>query len=211
MELVVKVLMLQEILLRKLPLSARACSLPAADHWGLFSEKISCALDQYFSSMVADLGKLLLQTVPHELKLDSCDLFDGRLYRHIFHSTVAEGLACGGKVMDTFFGFKDSAVSELTFLWAELKGQPETDGFFPIIMTALKDFPGINPPTMPPKIQAREKPVLGAIRSDLLQDHLWQHSEEHLKQLKMSTTTKPFSGTAQNVLANLDWEEHHYL
>mmetsp|Transcript_33055 Transcript_33055/g.51346 ORF Transcript_33055/g.51346 Transcript_33055/m.51346 type:complete len:2017 (-) Transcript_33055:221-6271(-) len=158
MNLTVKVLLLQEMLLRQLPLDKRAYSIPPAEDWKFYQETIAeGALPNYFSLIVKVLAKLLKED-PQGMLIDSCDLFDGRLYRHVFHIVVAQAEETKGKVGADFFAFKDFVTAELELLWKKVGSK---DKFFPLDLTDILGFEQFEkPPEMPPQEGVRPKAQL---------------------------------------------------
>lgn len=167
MQVVAKVLLVQEMLLRHVPLEKRAYKMFSSSEWELFDEHISSALENYFSTLSADMGALSKAKLPEELALSVHDLFDGRLYRHTFFKTIQRGLEKKGKVDAAFFGLQGWADEELSFLWKQTGAK---DKFFPITMSALLNFPGIEPPALPDASTntSRKKPQLAKVDSELL-------------------------------------------
>mmetsp|Transcript_92223 Transcript_92223/g.176876 ORF Transcript_92223/g.176876 Transcript_92223/m.176876 type:complete len:1979 (-) Transcript_92223:351-6287(-) len=177
MKLVVKALIIQEIMLQQIPLDKRATALFDADDWELW-ENITGALDRYFAQAAQDLSKMLEKEAPEEMRgssascLDTCDLFDGRLYRFIFNVVIKCGLESKGKIGEAFFGFPAWLKESIEFMWSEAGGGGK-QGFFPINTTSLKDVPGIDPPELPEKEPKREPPVLKEFQNEYLET-LWK-------------------------------------
>ncbi|CAE8692993.1 unnamed protein product [Polarella glacialis] len=198
MQLVVKVLVMQEMLLRYIPLDKRAYSTFAAEEWELFSESISGALDRYFTLISEELGKIRKLGVPEGFQLHACDLFDGRLYRHVFRFAVEKGLeADDNQVGADVFSFREYLSEELEFLWTEAAG---TDKFWPLSMSALKDLPGIEPPDLPEKMAPRPKPELVDVKSSFLQTLWAEQGFEHADLLDPADEEEEGS--------DLLWERH---
>lgn len=165
MKVMVKALLLHEILLRQTPLSRRAFATCGHDEWELFSEQISSALERYYSSMCKDLTQLV-EEAPADVPIETHDVFDGRLYRHIFHFIIELGLGKGkGKVKSDHFGFKEYVMEELQFLWTESGAKED---FFPIAIAPLSELPGIQPPALPQEANSRTEPQLVIINSDFI-------------------------------------------
>jgi len=122
MELVAKVLVLQEMAIRYIPLDKRAYSTCSVEEWELYAESISGALDRFYSLVSGDLGKLSKEGMPEGLVVDACDLFDGRLYRHTFHFVVQKGLSADKKeVVADNFQWSDYVTADLDFLWSRFR------------------------------------------------------------------------------------------
>jgi len=182
MQLVVKALFLQEAFVRYIKLDKRSFNIPAVEDWPLFEESISSAMDRYFTKMAADLEKVM-RSRPEGVPLQAADMFDGRLYRYIFHIIITKGLAGNGKVEADFFKLQDWVMKEVQFLWAE---SGSSEPFFPIAMDALKSLPNIQPPDMPARLPAMAKPELADIKSNFL-EALWEDAT--FKDMKMVEIT----------------------
>eukprot|EP00929_Paragymnodinium_shiwhaense_P082526 TRINITY_DN4351_c0_g1_i1.p1 TRINITY_DN4351_c0_g1~~TRINITY_DN4351_c0_g1_i1.p1 ORF type:complete len:1954 (-),score=750.05 TRINITY_DN4351_c0_g1_i1:133-5994(-) len=168
MELVVKALLLQEILQRQIPIDKRAYTAPEVEKWGLFSDNITSALEEYYESLCTDLAKLHKAKLPEDLKFECCDLFDGRLYRMVFHLTVEQGMAAKGVIDAKFYDLQPWVMEELEFAWSESGAKGK---FFPIQMKAVKEEDAglsVTPPAMPPTLKPRGCQELGESDSELL-------------------------------------------
>jgi len=181
MKLFVKVMLIQEMMLRYVPLDKRAFTTIPVDEWELYAESISGALDRFYAFVSKELGRLNKQPEAElqDLKLDSCDLFDGRLFRHLFRFVVATGLSEKGKeVKADVFQFSSYIVEELDFLWSEASSKEK---FFPLKLSAMKDLPGLEPPQLPEQARVRERPVLFKIESGLF-DAMWKEKADNLRE-----------------------------
>merc|ERR1712079_67164 len=92
----------------------------AKEDWEIFSESICSGLDRYFRACSADLAALSAVDAPEGICVEASDLFDGRLYRHIFYSIISIGLEekkC--KVDSKHLAFEAWAEEELSFLWSK--------------------------------------------------------------------------------------------
>merc|ERR1712110_1077700 len=101
-----------------------------------------------------------------DLKLQTCDLFDGRSYRCVYAAIVEAGLK-DKKIEKSFWGLEDWLLKELDVCWKEAGS---SGSFFPIVMGNVtpKAIPGLKPPATPANPAAREKPELADISSDFL-------------------------------------------
>eukprot|EP00928_Gymnodinium_smaydae_P014150 TRINITY_DN15141_c0_g2_i3.p1 TRINITY_DN15141_c0_g2~~TRINITY_DN15141_c0_g2_i3.p1 ORF type:complete len:1998 (-),score=638.27 TRINITY_DN15141_c0_g2_i3:221-6076(-) len=201
-ELMVKALFLHDVLVRQIPLQKRAYATPAGSEWDLFENQVSgSAFEQYFTTLAGDLGKLLKGELPEGVTFDTaCDLFDGRLYRHIFRSIVAEGLEAKKNEVDAkYFGLESSVGAAIECMWKEVGSKAK---FFPINMARLTKLPGIAPPELPEKLKAAGKPQLVQVENELLQE-LWEGEE--FTSVKLVEEEPP---VAKNVLwENYDWDQ----
>jgi len=162
------------VMLRQIPMDKRSYVTFDVADWDLFAEHISSALERFLAQMSKDLGKLHQEGLPEGLKVDASDLFDGRMYRHVFQFAVEKGLAeSGGQVAAEFFRLQEWIAAELEFLWAETGSKEK---FFPIAMSAVLKLPGIAPPAPPAKEKPRQKPEIKDIKSDFCAN-LWQDRE----------------------------------
>merc|ERR1719491_1578444 len=134
-------------MLRQIPLDKRSYSVPAMEDWELYENTITAGLERFHTMAANSLAKLAKADVPEDLKLESCDLFDGRLYRYIFSALVSHGLKNDGEIGADFFKFAPFVQEELDVIW---KQSGNKSAFFPVDMKSLLDFPGIEPPEMPP-------------------------------------------------------------
>mmetsp|Transcript_45205 Transcript_45205/g.105396 ORF Transcript_45205/g.105396 Transcript_45205/m.105396 type:complete len:1912 (+) Transcript_45205:101-5836(+) len=184
MKLFVKSIMIQEMLLRYVPLDKRAFTTISNEDWEFFAEFIGGALDRFYTHLSEELGKINRgsQTELEGLKLDSCDLFDGRLFRHVFRFVVSAGLAEKSKeVKSDTFKFSSYIIEELDFLWSEASSASSKEKFFPLKLAPIKDMAGLQPPDLPAQAGARERPVLFKIESELF-DAMWKEKADNLNQ-----------------------------
>jgi len=212
MQLVVKSLALHEMMIRYIPVDKRAIGTVPAGEWDFFDEKIaSGALGNFFSMISSCLHKLTTKDeLPEDLELQASDLFDGRLYRHIFHFLVDKGIAGKGKVEKDKFGFKEWLQQELDFIWKETGSK---DAFFPINMKALLEIPDLKPPSLPGKDKPRSTPELSAVESEFFtymrkgDDEISHITLVEATDQEISTTLQEKHGWATDVQLDLLKEE----
>eukprot|EP00746_Dinoflagellata_sp_MGD_P125685 gnl/MRDRNA2_/MRDRNA2_60514_c0_seq1.p1 gnl/MRDRNA2_/MRDRNA2_60514_c0~~gnl/MRDRNA2_/MRDRNA2_60514_c0_seq1.p1 ORF type:complete len:1869 (+),score=477.09 gnl/MRDRNA2_/MRDRNA2_60514_c0_seq1:406-5607(+) len=166
MQLVVKVLVLEEVMLQQIPLQHRCFETIEASDWK-FMETVSNGLERFLGILGTDLGNFMKAGSLDKFDVVVSDLFDGRLYRHLFHIVVEQGLSENKKeVLEKFFGFQKWIIEIIKFMWSESGAK---DGFFPIKMGGLVDLDGISPPEMPDPRKPLSKPQIQKNSSDLLQ------------------------------------------
>jgi len=156
MEMMMKVLVLHDVMARHIPLDKRSFAVNDPDEWELY-DNISSALDRLFASMSEDFTALMKEDegIYGDKRYESCDVFDGRLYRFIFTVTVQHGLASSGhEILSDYFDFQPWVQSELEWAWEQTGAKTP---FFPISMKDLVTLDGIEPPALPPKVEARGK------------------------------------------------------
>merc|ERR1719487_247919 len=170
LQVLVKTLVLHEMMLRQIPLDKRAYSVPALGEWEFYEEKVSAGVDRYFTMLSKALEQLNKATSPEGVSLETCDLFDGRLYRHLFHVLVKQGISTKGKIAEDFFQFTPYVKEELDALWKEAGSK---DKFFPVDMASLLSFPGLEPPGMPEQLKPRPKPAVQPNTNEFLET-LWK-------------------------------------
>ncbi|CAE7192690.1 ZIFL2 [Symbiodinium natans] len=190
MKLFVKVMLIQEMMLRYVPLDKRAFTTIASDAWELYAESISGALDRFYAFISKELGRLNREpeAALQGLKLDACDLFDGRLFRHLFRFIVETGLSEKSKeVKADAFKFSSYIVEELDFLWSEASSKEK---FFPLKISAMKDLEGLEPPDLPDQARVRERPSLFKIQSGLF-DAMWKEKADNLKEIDEDEAADP--------------------
>lgn len=171
LKLAVRVMIIQEMLLRYVPLDKRAFSTVNFNDWGLFSDYMGPFLqNKFYPALAEELGRLNKLELEEGLQLESCDIFDGRLYGHVLRFVVAAAKKSKTmQVKSDAFKFGDYVDEELSFLWSETSSKEK---FFPMKLSGLKELDGLDPPDLPPIIPARSKPVLHAMKSELM-SQIW--------------------------------------
>merc|ERR1711918_299447 len=92
-----------------------------------FMETVSNGLERFLGILGTDLGNFLKADGLDKLTVEVSDLFDGRLYRHLFHIVVEQGLSENKKeVLEKFFGFQKWIGEIIKFMWTESGAK---DGF----------------------------------------------------------------------------------
>lgn len=174
LRLTVRVMMVQEMLLRYLTLDKRAFSTVSFNDWGLWSDCIEPVLQNaFYPHLAKELGRW--NKLPQQETLgESCDLFDGRLFGHLFKFVVEESEKDKkNEVKAEAFGFSKYVMAELEFLWSEASSKEK---FFPFKVSGLKELNGLKPPALEPAPAARNMPALHEISSDL-KTYLWKDTE----------------------------------
>eukprot|EP00434_Breviolum_minutum_P001100 symbB.v1.2.000962.t2/scaffold39.1/size394969/6 len=159
------------MLLRYVPLDKRAFSTVNFNDWGLFSDYMGPFLqNKFYPALAEELGRLNKLELEEGLQLESCDIFDGRLYGHVLRFVVAAAKKSKTmQVKSDAFKFGDYVDEELSFLWSETSSKEK---FFPMKLSGLKELDGLDPPDLPAIIPARSKPVLHAMKSELM-SQIW--------------------------------------
>lgn len=199
LKLAVRVMLIQEMLLRYVPLDKRAFTTVEFNDWGLFSEYLGPILQNKFYPFLAEeLGRLNKLDIPEGVQLESCDIFDGRLYGHVLQFVVGVALKSKkSEVKADAFKFGDYVDDELKHLWTETSSNEK---FFPMKLAELKDLEGLEPPKLPAILAARKKPVLHQMKSELM-SAIWQ------EEFNFQVTEEEVEEKPQLLFDRYQWKE----